>query len=133
MQFQWPTKVAVNPIDGSVYITDENTVYMLTPDGYVKIVAGTPLHCQSEQQTSPLAVDQMTLAPIRDMAFSPSGDLFLAETDEQFVHQVGFYVLCLSTFKPTILYYSILFFFHITINNRVNKLKYYKSLHYYKT
>ncbi|XP_014674084.1 PREDICTED: teneurin-m-like [Priapulus caudatus] len=90
VQFQWPTKVAVNPIDRSVYITDENTVYMLTPDGYVKIVAGTPLHCQSEEHQLPTSgqADRIVLAPIRDMAFSPAGDLYIAETDDQFVHQI---------------------------------------------
>ena len=45
VQLNWPTELAVNPLDGSLHFIDDNVVLKLTNDGRVKVIAVRPLHC----------------------------------------------------------------------------------------
>ncbi|XP_046395629.1 teneurin-a isoform X3 [Ischnura elegans] len=44
-QLQWPTALALSPLDGSLHFVDDRLVLKLTGDMKVVVVAGTPLHC----------------------------------------------------------------------------------------
>jgi hypothetical protein len=85
-RFYWPRSLAVNPLDNSLYILDENVVYKLTQSSTqavsrIEVVAGIPyscsLHVQSENASKKLhnAVD---------MAFNPDGELYILENEKNF-------------------------------------------------
>ena len=43
--FYWPVSLAVNPLDNSLHILDDNVVYKMTREGWVQKVAGILEHC----------------------------------------------------------------------------------------
>ena len=45
INLKWPVDLAVNPLDNSVYFTDDNIVMKITENEHLKVVAGRPLHC----------------------------------------------------------------------------------------
>ena len=45
IMLKWPTALAVNPLDDTVHVLDNNLVLKITADEKVFIVAGRPLHC----------------------------------------------------------------------------------------
>ena len=45
INLKWPVDLAVNPLDNSVYFTDDNIVMKITGNQHLKVVAGRPLHC----------------------------------------------------------------------------------------
>ena len=73
VQLNWPTELAVSPLDGALHFVDDNVVLKLTDDGRVSVVAGRPLHSLVEPQS---------------LAFAPNGDLFVAESDSQRINRV---------------------------------------------
>lgn len=81
IQLQWPTAVSLSPLDGSLHFTDDRLVLKLTGDMKIKIVAGTPLHCNTNN-----TYDVNTLGTVLAMAFSPAGDLFVADIDSRHVN-----------------------------------------------
>ncbi|XP_024082461.1 teneurin-m isoform X3 [Cimex lectularius] len=87
VHLRWPTDLAINPLDNSLHIVDDHMVLKLTGDGRVKVVAGRPLHCQARGLDSELAT-QATLVMPQSIAFSPSGDLYIAESDSQRINRV---------------------------------------------
>ena len=45
VQLNWPTELAISPLDGALHVVDDNVVLKLTNDGRVRVVAGRPMHC----------------------------------------------------------------------------------------
>ncbi|KAF0298673.1 Teneurin-m [Amphibalanus amphitrite] len=89
VQLRWPTELAVSPLDGSLHFIDDHMVFQLTSDYRVRLVAGKPLQCTSRwQRTPPEQAAQTTLVSPQSLAFSPDGDLLVAESDSQRVNRV---------------------------------------------
>lgn len=89
MHLRWPTELAVNPLDDTLHIIDDHMILRMAPDGRVRVVSGRPLHCASS--TSPYDSDlsaHATLVMPQSIAFGPSGDLFVAESDSQRINRV---------------------------------------------
>ena len=88
---RWPTDLAINPLDDSLHLVDDNLVMKVTRDGRVNIVAGRPLHCprpREEEQYLNLA-SQTTLVSPQSISFSTTGSLFIAESDSRRVNRVS--------------------------------------------
>lgn len=49
VELQWPTGLALSPLDGSLHILDDHVVLQVTGDGSVRVRAGTPLHCPTAE------------------------------------------------------------------------------------
>ncbi|XP_024943143.1 teneurin-m isoform X4 [Cephus cinctus] len=89
VHLRWPTELAINPLDNSLHMIDDHMVLQLAPDGRVKVVAGRPLHCASPSSTfdTELATHATLVMP-QSIAFGPSGDLYIAESDSQRINRV---------------------------------------------
>ena len=61
-------------------------VLQLTHDGRLQVIAGHPLHCPAQKHGKTSL--QATLTSPQSMAFSPSGDLYIAESDSQRINRV---------------------------------------------
>ena len=93
---RWPTDLAINPLDDSLHLVDDNLVMKVTRDGRVNIVAGRPLHCprprgeEAEAEAAHLnnLASQTTLVSPQGIAFSTTGALFIAESDSRRVNRV---------------------------------------------
>ncbi|KAK8385757.1 hypothetical protein O3P69_016491 [Scylla paramamosain] len=81
VELQWPTGLALSPLDGSLHILDDHVVLQVTGDGSVRVRAGTPLHCHAN-------LDRPLIGTITGLAFAPSGSLFLTEEDAHKHHSV---------------------------------------------
>src|SRR6218665_3341603 len=94
----WPTALAVNPLDDTVHIVDNNMILKVTNDKKVVIVAGRPLHCPpknvtgrsllSEEHTGPRLATEVTLDHLQHISFAPNGDLYLVESDGKRLNQI---------------------------------------------
>ncbi|XP_049938928.1 teneurin-m [Schistocerca serialis cubense] len=89
VHLRWPTELAINPLDNSLHIIDDHMILQLAPDGRVKVVAGRPLHCPSPAggYDTELATHATLVMP-QSIAFGPSGDLYVAESDSQRINRV---------------------------------------------
>jgi hypothetical protein len=89
VHLRWPTELAINPLDNSLHIIDDHMILKLAPDGRVKVVAGRPLHCPSPVggYDTELATHATLVMP-QSIAFGPSGDLYVAESDSQRINRV---------------------------------------------
>uniref|UniRef100_A0A4W5NVC2 Teneurin-3 n=1 Tax=Hucho hucho TaxID=62062 RepID=A0A4W5NVC2_9TELE len=90
VRLEWPTALAINPMDNSIYVLDNNVVLQITENRQVRIVAGRPMHCQVpgiEYTLGKRAVQTM-LEGAAAIALSYSGVLYIAETDEKKIHRV---------------------------------------------
>ncbi|XP_066954350.1 teneurin-m-like isoform X2 [Macrobrachium rosenbergii] len=89
VSLRWPTAVAVSPLDDSLYVLDDHHVLRLTKDGQVKVMAGRPLHCPPLGHDAPsdLAA-HTTLRSPQSLAFAPTGDLYIAESDNERINRV---------------------------------------------
>ncbi|KAJ8407439.1 hypothetical protein AAFF_G00272960 [Aldrovandia affinis] len=90
VRLEWPTDLAINPMDNSIYVLDNNVVLQITENRQVRIVAGRPMHCQVpgiEYATGKRAV-LTTLESASAIAVSYSGVLYIAETDEKKINRV---------------------------------------------
>ena len=45
VQLNWPSELAISPLDGTLHFIDDNVVLKLTSDMRLTVVAGRPLHC----------------------------------------------------------------------------------------
>lgn len=86
IQLQWPTGLALNPLDGSLHFIDDRLVLKLTADMKIKVVAGSPLHCNKNANNE--TNEDAVLGTVLAMAFAPSGDLFVADSDSRRVNLV---------------------------------------------
>ena len=78
MQLQWPTRLAINPLDSTLYIVDDTLILRLTPDMRIQAVAGVSPLCPS-MKTDPIKdyskANRSPLGPIADIQFSFDGKL----------------------------------------------------------
>ncbi|XP_038105737.1 teneurin-a isoform X4 [Culex quinquefasciatus] len=86
-QLQWPTGLSLNPLDGSLHFIDDRLVLKLTADMKIKVVAGVPLHCNGNDEHNKTTSDDV-LGTVVAMAFAPSGDLYIADTDSRRVNSI---------------------------------------------
>nr|XP_054607704.1 teneurin-3 isoform X3 [Nothobranchius furzeri] len=90
VRLEWPTDLAISPMDNSIYVLDNNVVLQITENGQVRIVAGRPMHCQVpgiEYTLGKRAVQTM-LEGATAIALSYRGVLYIAETDEKKIHRI---------------------------------------------
>lgn len=79
VSLQWPTVLAVNPIDESLYVLDNDVILRVTSDGRVVVVFfGRRVQClrpgvHLEEEDSGL----MDLDRVNHFTFSPSGDMYV--------------------------------------------------------
>ncbi|XP_063706613.1 teneurin-a isoform X5 [Culicoides brevitarsis] len=85
-QLQWPTGLSLNPLDGSLHFIDDRLVLKLTSDMKIKVVAGVPLHCNSNADKNKTTED--VLGTVLAMAFAPYGDLYIADSDSRRVNSI---------------------------------------------
>ena len=86
VQLNWPSELAISPLDGTLHFIDDNVVLKLTSDKRLTVVAGRPLHCAPPRRTSDLATDATLIEP-QSLAFAPNGDLYIAESDSQKINR----------------------------------------------
>ncbi|XP_061889266.1 teneurin-3 isoform X4 [Entelurus aequoreus] len=90
VRLEWPTDLAISPMDNSIYVLDNNVVLQITENRQVRIVAGRPMHCQVpgiEYTIGKRAVQTM-LEGATAIALSYNGILYIAETDEKKIHRI---------------------------------------------
>ncbi|XP_072520138.1 teneurin-2 isoform X2 [Salminus brasiliensis] len=90
VRLEWPTDLAVNPMDNSLYVLENNVILRITENHQVSIVAGRPMHCQVpgiDYSLSKLAIHS-ALESATAIAISHTGVLYIAETDEKKINRV---------------------------------------------
>ena len=75
LQLQWPTKMALNPLDSTLYIVDDTMILKLTPDLNLQVVSGISPMCTSQNQQDFMGGNQV-LGPIVDLGFDSDGHLY---------------------------------------------------------
>ncbi|XP_034457716.1 teneurin-3 isoform X6 [Hippoglossus hippoglossus] len=90
VRLEWPTDLAINPMDNSLYVLDNNVVLQITENRQVHIVAGRPMHCQVPgiEYTMGKRAVQTMLEGATAITLSYSGVLYIAETDEKKIHRI---------------------------------------------
>uniref|UniRef100_A0A8C5FST6 Teneurin transmembrane protein 4 n=1 Tax=Gadus morhua TaxID=8049 RepID=A0A8C5FST6_GADMO len=91
VRLEWPTDLAVSPLDNSLYVLDNNVVLQISENHQVRIVAGRPMHCQvpgiDHFLLSKVAI-HATLESANALAVSHTGVLYIAESDEKKINRV---------------------------------------------
>ncbi|KAI5105208.1 teneurin-2 isoform X2 [Silurus meridionalis] len=90
VRLEWPTDLAVNPMDNSLYVLENNVILRITENHQVSIVAGRPMHCQVpgiDYSLSRLAIHS-ALESATAIAVSHSGVLYIAESDDKKINRV---------------------------------------------
>ncbi|XP_067220865.1 teneurin-4 isoform X4 [Chanodichthys erythropterus] len=91
VRLEWPTDLAVSPMDNSLYVLDNNVVLQISENHQVRIVAGRPMHCQvpglDHFLVSKVAI-HATLESANALAVSHNGLLYIAESDEKKINRV---------------------------------------------
>uniref|UniRef100_A0A8C7HXX0 Teneurin-4 n=1 Tax=Oncorhynchus kisutch TaxID=8019 RepID=A0A8C7HXX0_ONCKI len=91
VRLEWPTDLAVSPMDNSLYVLDNNVVLQISENHQVRIVAGRPMHCQvpglDHFLVSKVAV-HATLESANALAVSHNGILYISESDEKKINRV---------------------------------------------
>ncbi|XP_077381394.1 teneurin-3 isoform X9 [Festucalex cinctus] len=90
VRLEWPTDLAISPMDNSIYVLDNNVVLQITENRQVRIVAGRPMHCQVpgiEYTLGKRAVQTM-LEGATAITLSYNGILYITETDEKKIHRI---------------------------------------------
>ena len=87
VQLNWPTDLAINPLDGSLHFIDDDMVLQLTKDGRINVVAGRPSNCHPNQYDVNSAKKAVLNEP-QSVTFSMTGDMFVAESDSQRINRV---------------------------------------------
>lgn len=84
---EWPTDLAVSPMDNTLYVLDSNIVLRITDYGQVSIAAGRPPNCPQAGLERGPAAGQRALFTLLESAVSIAvsyhGALYIAETDER--------------------------------------------------
>uniref|UniRef100_A0A7N6AQK8 Teneurin-4 n=1 Tax=Anabas testudineus TaxID=64144 RepID=A0A7N6AQK8_ANATE len=91
VRLEWPTDLAVSPMDNSLYVLDNNVVLQISENHQVRIVAGRPMHCQvpgiDHFLMSKVAI-HATLESANALAVSHNGILYIAESDEKKINRI---------------------------------------------
>ncbi len=86
VRLEWPTDLAVSPLDNSLYVLDNNLVLQVSESQQVRVVAGRPIHCPwpvlSRFLLGKTAV-RSVLEGAKAIAVSHLGALYIAETDDR--------------------------------------------------
>ncbi|XP_061686583.1 teneurin-3 isoform X6 [Syngnathoides biaculeatus] len=90
VRLEWPTDLAISPLDNSIYVLDNNVVLQITENRQVRIVAGRPMHCQVPgiEYTMGKRAVQTMLEGATAIAVSYNGLLYITETDEKKIHRI---------------------------------------------
>ncbi|KAF7238046.1 Teneurin-3 [Varanus komodoensis] len=90
VRLEWPTDLAINPMDNSIYVLDNNVVLQITENRQVRIAAGRPMHCQvpGVEYTVGKHAVQTTLESATAIAVSYNGVLYITETDEKKINRI---------------------------------------------
>uniref|UniRef100_A0A8C2I3V0 Si:dkey-237h12.3 n=1 Tax=Cyprinus carpio TaxID=7962 RepID=A0A8C2I3V0_CYPCA len=87
VSLEWPTDLAVSPMDNSLFVLDGSVVLRITEEGQVSVAAGRPLHCPMPSTDILVTETQQAththLESPSAIAVSFSGVLHIAETDER--------------------------------------------------
>ena len=95
----WPTALAINPLDDTLHILDNNMVLKLTKDHRgLLVVAGYPLHCPpiskshspllDKEESAPKLATAVTLKSPQHITFSPNAELYIVESDSETVNRI---------------------------------------------
>lgn len=94
----WPTALAVNPLDDTLHILDNNMVLKVTKDNKIIVVAGRPLHCPpknpninpllTEDQTGPRLANDVVLEAPQHITFAQNGYLYITESDGKYINRI---------------------------------------------
>ncbi|XP_038628395.1 teneurin-2 isoform X2 [Tachyglossus aculeatus] len=90
VRLEWPTDLAVNPMDNSLYVLENNVILRVTENHQVSIIAGRPMHCQVpgiDYSLSKLAIHS-ALESASAIAISHTGILYITEADEKKINRV---------------------------------------------
>lgn len=100
VSLRWPTALAIDPLDDTLHILDNNVVLKLTQDKKLIIVAGIPPHCplkqtsflpsgilSDDEQASSIANHVILTSP-GSMTFGPHGNLYIVESDSHQINRV---------------------------------------------
>ncbi len=82
VQLNWPTELALSPLDNTLHFIDDNVVLKMTRDGRVSVVVGRPPHCPPDKDGG------VSLVEPQSLSFAPNGDLFVAESDSQRINRI---------------------------------------------
>lgn len=98
VKLHWPTALAVNPLDDTLHVLDNDMVLKVTKDGKVLIVAGHPLHCPpkdpninpllTEDQAGPKLANEVILEHPQHITFAPNGYLYIVESNGKTINRV---------------------------------------------
>ncbi|XP_064481434.1 teneurin-m-like isoform X2 [Ornithodoros turicata] len=90
VKLRWPTELAINPVDNSLYFIDDHMILKLTKDQRILVVAGQPVYCKAQQgsaQKSRMG-DDADLGTLISFAFGPTGTMYIAEVDQKDSYRV---------------------------------------------
>lgn len=100
VRLHWPTALAIDPLDDSLHVIDDDIILKVTNDNRVIIVAGRPPTCplvdinflpsgvlNDDEQASSIA-DLVKLVQPESIAFGPNGDLYVVESDNHNINRV---------------------------------------------
>ncbi|KAM6986662.1 teneurin-2 [Aplochiton taeniatus] len=90
VRLEYPTDLAVNPTDNSLYVLENNVILRITEDKQVSIIAGRPMHCQVpgiDYSLSKLAIHS-ALEGATAITISHTATLYISETDEKRINRV---------------------------------------------
>ena len=82
VQLQWPTKLALNPLDSSLHIVDDTMILKLTSDMRLVVEAGISPICTARQHN----ITRGILSPITDLDFAHDGTMYFVE--KNLIHQL---------------------------------------------
>ncbi|OQR66691.1 teneurin-3-like [Tropilaelaps mercedesae] len=84
-KLRWPTELAINPIDNSLYFIDDHMIIKLTKDKRVTAVVGQPSYCkETKGKTNKYDKNaSKNLGTLISFAFGPTGVMYLAEVDQR--------------------------------------------------
>ncbi|XP_064078294.1 teneurin-m-like isoform X3 [Macrobrachium nipponense] len=88
LHLRWPTELAISPLDGSLHILDDHLVLRVTPDSRVQVLTGRSLNCPTPPNDPPDVSRTALLLNPQSIAFSPHGELYVAESDNQRINRV---------------------------------------------
>ncbi|XP_016323109.1 teneurin-2 isoform X1 [Sinocyclocheilus anshuiensis] len=90
VRLEWPTDLAINPMDNSLYVLENNVILRISENHQVSIIAGRPMHCQVpgiDYSLSKLAIHS-ALESATAITISHTGVLYIAETDEKRINRI---------------------------------------------
>ncbi|XP_026066564.1 teneurin-1-like isoform X1 [Carassius auratus] len=86
VRLEWPTDLAVSPLDNSLYVLDNNLVLQVSESQQVRVVAGRPIHCPMAS-IEPVLLGKTAVRSVLEgakaIAVSHQGALYIAETDDR--------------------------------------------------